>query len=88
MESSWWSSRWPCRAQDARPHRGGGGLGIQGTALLVDEPVHRHLELSARNLPGVKATLATALNVVDLLAHDTVVLSEAAVQRVSEVLSP
>jgi len=65
-----------------------GGLGIQGTALLVDEPVHRHLELSARNLPGVKATLATALNVVDLLAHDTVVLSEAAVQRVSEVLSP
>ena len=34
------------------------------------------------------AVFASALNVVDLLAHDTVVLSEAAVQRVSEVLSP
>src|SRR5881628_2715167 len=36
------------------------GLGVKGSALLVDEPGNRHLELSARNLPKVKAKLSTA----------------------------
>ncbi len=47
-----------------------------------------HLLLSARNLPRVKATLSTALNIVDVLEHDTVVLTEAAAGRVAEVLKP
>jgi large subunit ribosomal protein L4 len=64
------------------------GLGVKGSALLVDEPGNRHLELSARNLPKVKATLSTALNIVDLLSYDTVVLTEAAAGRVAEVLRP
>jgi len=64
------------------------GLGVKGSALLVDEPGNRHLELSARNLARVKATLSTALNIVDLLAYDTVVLTEAAAGRVAEVLRP
>ena len=64
------------------------GLGVKGSALLVDEPGNRHLELSARNLPKVKTTLSTALNIVDLLEHETVVLTEAAASRVAEVLKP
>ncbi|OGL07129.1 MAG: 50S ribosomal protein L4 [Candidatus Rokubacteria bacterium RIFCSPLOWO2_02_FULL_71_18] len=64
------------------------GLGVKGSALLVDEPGNRHLELSARNLPRVKATLSTALNIVDVLEYDTVVLTEAAAGRVAEVLKP
>jgi len=64
------------------------GLGLKGSALLVDEPGNRNLELSARNLPRVKATLSTALTVIDLLAHETVVLTEAAAGRVAEVLRP
>jgi large subunit ribosomal protein L4 len=64
------------------------GLGVRGSALLVDEPGNRNLELSARNLPRVKATLSTALNIVDLLGHDTVILTEAAAGRVAEVLNP
>ncbi|MBI4169061.1 MAG: 50S ribosomal protein L4 [Acidobacteria bacterium] len=64
------------------------GLGIRGTALLVDEPVSRNLELSARNLPTVKATRSTALNIVDLLKFDTLVLTEAAAGKVAEVLQP
>lgn len=63
-------------------------LGITGSALLVDEPGNRHLQLSSRNLPRVKATLSTALNIVDLLSYDTVVLTEAAAGRVAEVLAP
>lgn len=62
-------------------------LGIRGSALLVDEPVTRELALSARNLPRVKATLSTAINIVDLLKYETVVFTEAAVGRVSEVLT-
>jgi large subunit ribosomal protein L4 len=64
------------------------GLGLKGSALLVDEPGNRNLELSARNLPRVKATLSTALTIVDLLSHDTVVLTEAAAGRVAGVLRP
>ncbi len=64
------------------------GLGVRGSALLVDEPGNRNLELSARNLPRVKATLSTALNIVDLLGYDTVILTEAAAGRVAEVLNP
>ncbi|HEU4402609.1 MAG TPA: 50S ribosomal protein L4 [Candidatus Polarisedimenticolia bacterium] len=63
------------------------GLGIGGSALLVDEPVNANLALSARNLPRVKTTLGTALNIVDLLAYDTVVLTVAAASRVAEVLN-
>ena len=64
------------------------GLGIAGSALLVDEPVSRNLELAARNLPDVTTTRSTALSIVDLLGHDTVVLTEAAAGRVAEVLAP
>jgi large subunit ribosomal protein L4 len=62
------------------------GLGIAGSALLVDEPVNRNLELSARNVPGFKTARSTALNVVDLLRYDTLVLTTAALQKVAEVL--
>ena len=62
-------------------------LGVKGSTLLVDEPWDRNVELSARNLPKVKTTLATALNIVDLLAYDTVVLTEKAAGRVAEVLA-
>jgi len=64
------------------------GLGIAGSALLVDEPVNRNLELAARNLQGVTTTRSTAINIVDLLKHETIVLTEAAAGRVAEVLAP
>ncbi len=63
------------------------GWKIGRSALLIDEPGNRNLELSARNIPGVKTTLSTALNIVDLLKYDTLVITEAAVKRVSEVLA-
>ena len=62
------------------------GLGVAGSALLVDEPVNRNLELSARNVPAYKTARSTALNVVDLLRYDTLVITTAAAQRVAEVL--
>jgi large subunit ribosomal protein L4 len=64
------------------------GLGINGSALLVDEPVGREVALSARNLKRVKTTASTAINIVDLLKYDTIVMTEAAAGRVAEVLTP
>jgi large subunit ribosomal protein L4 len=62
------------------------GLGIQGSALLLDEPLPRNLELAVRNLPECKATLASGVNIVDLLQHEWVVVTEAAAKKLSEVL--
>lgn len=65
-----------------------GGLGVKGSALVLDEPVSRNLELAARNLPDHKVCLASGVNIVDLLRHDWLVVSESAAKRLEEVLSP
>lgn len=57
-----------------------------GTMLWVDRDLDRNLELAARNLPGVSLARAGALSVVDILGHKTLVLSEAAVARLTEIL--
>jgi large subunit ribosomal protein L4 len=64
------------------------GLGLKGSAIFIDESANRNLELSTRNVPRFKATRSTALNVVDLMRYETVVLTEAAAKRVAEVLAP
>jgi large subunit ribosomal protein L4 len=63
-----------------------GSLGIQGSALVLDEPVPRNLELAARNLPDCKVVQASGLNIVDLLRHDWLVVTEAAARKLEEVL--
>jgi len=62
------------------------GLGVQGSALLLDEPLPRNLDLAARNLPQCKATLASGVNIVDLLQHEWLVVTEAAAKKLQEVL--
>jgi large subunit ribosomal protein L4 len=63
------------------------GLGILGKALLVSEDAHRNLDLAARNNPRLKVVRALAVSIVDLLDHDTIVVSEPALKRLTEVLS-
>jgi large subunit ribosomal protein L4 len=62
-------------------------LKLQGSMLFLDEPVPRNLELAARNLSYCKAGQASGANVVDLLRHDWVVISEAAAKKLGELLS-
>jgi len=62
------------------------GLGVRGSALLLDEPLPRNLDLAARNLPKCKATLASGVNIVDLLQHEWLVVTEAAAKKLQEVL--
>jgi large subunit ribosomal protein L4 len=56
------------------------------TVLLVDNADNRNLELSSRNLQGVKLVTSREVNVYDLLGHDQVLLSEAAAKKLSEGL--
>jgi large subunit ribosomal protein L4 len=57
------------------------------TVLLVDNSDNRNLELSSRNLDGVKLVSSRDVNVYDLLAHSQVLLSEAAARKLSEGLA-
>lgn len=57
------------------------------TVLLVDNAENRNLELSSRNLEGVKLVSSRDVNVYDLLRHEQVVLSEAAAKKLSEALA-
>jgi large subunit ribosomal protein L4 len=54
--------------------------------LVVDNGENRNLELSSRNLEGVKLVSSRDVNVYDLLGHQSVLLSEAAARKLSETL--
>ena len=43
------------------------------------------LRKSAANVPDVKTTQATLLNVYDILKYDTVITTKAAVEKIEEV---
>ena len=58
-----------------------------GRTLVVEAGENRNLELSARNIAAVKATSSLGLNIYDLLYHERVVLSRAAVSQLQELLA-
>lgn len=65
-------------------------LKAEGKVLIVADTKaaeNAHLELATRNLPTVKVILPSNLNVKDLLEADSVVLTEAAVNEITERLS-
>lgn len=57
------------------------------TVLLVDNGDNPNLQLSSRNLEGVKLVASRDVNVYDLLGHQHVLLSEAAARKLSEALA-
>jgi large subunit ribosomal protein L4 len=62
-------------------------LQLDGKTLIVLDGKDENVQRSANNLPGVKTLLANYLNVVDLLSHDNVLISRAAVDVVESWLS-
>jgi large subunit ribosomal protein L4 len=63
------------------------GLEAKKTVLLVDNGDNRNLQLSSRNLEGVKLVSSRDVNVYDLLGHQQILLSEAAARKLSEGLA-
>jgi large subunit ribosomal protein L4 len=56
-------------------------------ALLVTAAVDENVIKSSRNIDGVKSTTASFLNVYDIMAHQTLVITRDAVTKVEEVLA-
>jgi len=56
-------------------------------ALLVDNESNVNVELSIRNIPHCGVIAVSGLNPVSLVAHDKVVMTSAAVEKVQEWLS-
>jgi len=60
-------------------------LGIESSALIVTPKPEENVIKSARNLPEITTTPANVLNLLDILSHKTLLMTEAAV-RVAEKL--
>lgn len=61
-------------------------LGAERKVLLVDSRDNRNLELASRNNPALKTVDALGLNVFDVVDRQQLIVSEAALGRLSEVL--
>jgi large subunit ribosomal protein L4 len=62
-----------------------GKLGLTHALLVTEEPKEA-LALGIRNLPSFKSLPVSALNVLDILSYDQLVLTRPAFDRISEVL--
>jgi large subunit ribosomal protein L4 len=60
-------------------------LGIDSTALIVTEGPEENIIKSARNLAGVKTMPASILNVVDILSHKMLIMTEPAVRKAEKL---
>ncbi|MFN2748172.1 MULTISPECIES: 50S ribosomal protein L4 [unclassified Bacillus (in: firmicutes)] len=63
------------------------GLSVEKKALIVTADVNETVALSARNLPGVTVVEANGINVLDVVGHEKLVMTKAAVEKVEEVLA-
>lgn len=64
-----------------------GNLKVDRKALIVTGDYNDNVALSARNIPGVKFVTAEGINVLDVIAHDKLIITKDAVQKVEEVLA-
>lgn len=55
-------------------------LKVAGTALVVAAAGDRHVQLAARNVPGVEVVTADSLNSYQILRYDKILVSKAALE--------
>ena len=61
-------------------------LGLEGKTLIVDSLDNDNLMLSTRNVQSAKVVNSFGLNIYDLLYHERLVISEAAVKELEQIL--
>src|SRR5215210_2312066 len=61
-------------------------LGLEGKTLIVDSLDNDNLMLSTRNVRSAKVVNSFGLNIYDLLYHERLVISEAAVKELEQLL--
>ena len=64
-----------------------GALNITSKALVVTAEENAVVELSTRNIPGVKVLSVSQINVLDLLDATKLVITQDAVKKIEEVLA-
>lgn len=62
-------------------------LQVNKKAMIVMDNLDEAVFRSARNIEGVKTTDVAGMNIVDLLQHDVLVMTKAAVTKTEEVLA-
>ena len=62
------------------------GLNVKGKVLIVTDDLNDNIILATRNLPNVLLIGATEINTLDVVMSDTMVITEAAVKQIEEVL--
>jgi len=65
-----------------------GTLGLEGKTLIVDSLDNANLMMSSRNVKRTKIVNSYNLNIYDLLYHEKLVLSRAAVDELAQMLDP
>jgi large subunit ribosomal protein L4 len=63
-------------------------LGVEGKTLLVDHQPDDALLLSGRNIPGLKVVDSTQVNVYDILDCPNLLVSQEALGKLEELLTP
>lgn len=63
------------------------GLSVEKKALIVTADLDENVALSARNIPGVTVVTADGINILDVVNHDKLIMTKAAVEKVEEVLA-
>ncbi|MCA1600156.1 MAG: 50S ribosomal protein L4 [Acidobacteria bacterium] len=63
-------------------------LGLEGKTLIVDSLDNENLKLSTRNVQRAKVVNSFGLNIYDLLYHEKLIISEAAVKELEQLLGP
>lgn len=62
-------------------------LNVDSKALIVIANENEAVKMSARNIPGVTVLTAEAINVLDLVAHNKLIMTRGAVEKIEEVLA-
>jgi large subunit ribosomal protein L4 len=61
-----------------------GNLNVDSTSLLVLAGKDRNVELSARNIPGVKTSYVNTINAYDILKYHKFIVTKDAVKKIEE----
>ncbi len=64
-----------------------GKVNVTGKALVITKEVNEPVIKSARNIPGVKTTIATILSPYDILNAGKLVVDKAALEKIEEVFA-
>ncbi|MHB8103929.1 MAG: 50S ribosomal protein L4 [Dehalococcoidales bacterium] len=60
-------------------------LGIESSALIVTQKPEENVIKSARNIPEIVTTPANVINILDILSHKTLLMTEGAVRTAEEL---